>query len=62
MGVVVEHPLSVPGVIWRPVETTSGPQRFYWIAFDEPQLDADGDGPYRTAEVLDSYIERAAPA
>ena len=61
MGVVMKHPLSGDGAIWRPVETTTGPRRFYWIAFDEPQLDADGDGPYMTAEVLDRYVERVAP-
>jgi hypothetical protein len=37
----------------------SGPRRSYWIVFDEPQFDADGDGPYRSSEVLDKYLERA---
>jgi hypothetical protein len=43
----------------RSVETTSGPSRFYWIVFDEPQLDADGDGPYVSSEVLAKYVEPA---
>jgi hypothetical protein len=60
MGVVIEHPMSVEGEIWRPAETTSLPRRFYWIVFDEPQRDADGDGPYVEAEVLDRYMERVA--
>ncbi len=60
-GVVGEHPDSAPGQIWRPVETTSGPKRFYWVVFDDPQFDGDGDGPYQIAEVLDMYIERVEP-
>jgi hypothetical protein len=61
MGVVMKHPLSVDGAIWRTVQTTMGPRRFYWIAFDEPQVDAVRDGPYVTAEVLDRYVERVTP-
>jgi hypothetical protein len=29
----------------------------YWVDFDEPQRDADGDGPYRKAQIWDRYIE-----
>jgi hypothetical protein len=29
----------------------------YWVEFDEPQFDGDGDGPYVTSQVLDKYIE-----
>ena len=57
-GVVMRHPLSGDGASWRPVETTTGARRFYWIAFDVPQMDTEGDGPYETAEVLDRYLER----
>jgi hypothetical protein len=57
-GTVVEHPLSEGGLAWRPVLTTSGWGRFYWVKFDESQTDADGDGPYQSSEVLDIYIER----
>jgi len=32
-------------------------RRTYWIRFDEPQLDADGDGPYSDSEVLERYLE-----
>jgi len=30
----------------------------YWIRFDEPQVDSDGSGPYRGAEVWDRYLTR----
>jgi hypothetical protein len=40
-------------------QTVSGPRRSYWIVFDEPQFDADGDGPYGSSEILDKYVERA---
>ncbi len=38
--------------------TTSGLRRFYWVVFDEPKIDADGDGPYAEAEILDIYLAR----
>jgi hypothetical protein len=43
----------------RIVDTTWGPRRMLWVRFDEPQTDADGDGPYITAEVLETYLEPA---
>lgn len=30
---------------------------FYWVAFDEPQKDADGDGPYKGGEIDAEAIE-----
>jgi hypothetical protein len=31
---------------------------FYWVNFDEPQRDADGDGPYAGGEIDEDYLER----
>ncbi|MFJ1792762.1 ferrous iron transport protein A [Kitasatospora griseola] len=28
----------------------------YWVRFDAPQYDADGDGPYRTAPIWERYL------
>jgi hypothetical protein len=28
----------------------------YWVIFDEPQLDANGDGPYRKAQIWGRYL------
>ena len=33
----------------------------YWVAFDEPQLDAAGDGPYRAAQIWGRYLRAAQP-
>jgi hypothetical protein len=30
----------------------------YSVAFDQPQLDASGDGPYRKAVIWDRYLEQ----
>jgi hypothetical protein len=30
----------------------------YWVEFDEPQFDAEGDTAYAKAQVLESYLER----
>jgi len=29
----------------------------YWVRFDDPQMDADGDGPYLRSQVLEQYLE-----
>lgn len=29
----------------------------YWVDFDSPQRDADGDGPYRKAQIWERFIE-----
>ena len=36
---------------WRSVKTRNGSEVVYWVEFDEPQTDPDGDGPYRAAEL-----------
>ena len=43
------------------VETRQGPEWTYWVTFDEAQLDADGDGPYVTSQVLGRYLELLDP-
>ncbi|QFG20397.1 ferrous iron transport protein A [Actinomadura sp. WMMB 499] len=40
----VRHPGARPG------------ERAYWVVFDEPQYDAEGDGPYRKAQIWDRYL------
>jgi hypothetical protein len=32
-------------------------ERAYSVTFDGPQLDADGDGPYRKAAIWERYLE-----
>lgn len=31
--------------------------KYYWVKFDKPQYDSDGDGPYYEGEVEDTYIK-----
>ncbi len=33
-----------------------GTHTVYWIWFDEPQRDANGDGPYKGGQVWDSAL------
>jgi hypothetical protein len=56
-GVVERHPNAVTGEVSVRTETLLGPTRMYWIAFDVPQHDTDGDGPYAVSEVQAKYIE-----
>lgn len=55
-GRIVVYP---DGASFVEVTTASGPQRSWWVLFDEPQLDTDGDGPYRESQVLERYLESA---
>jgi hypothetical protein len=59
-GEVRIHPLAADGEVSVPTLTVVGRRRSYWIAFDVPQFDVDGDGPYLSSEVLDKYIEAEA--
>jgi hypothetical protein len=56
IGTVAEHPFATENRTWRGVSTPRGTRRFYWIVFDSPHLDAEGDGPYQESEILDKYI------
>lgn len=50
-GTVIEGPVMVEGTEPNPLLST------YTVQFDEPQRDADGDGPYTVSEVLGQYLE-----
>lgn len=39
------------------IETQFGHDRMYFVRFDEPQHDVDGDGPYESSQVLGKYLE-----
>ncbi len=48
-----------PWVDWhRYVQGVDGQIKFYWVNFDDPQFDADGDGPYRGGEIRADVLER----
>ena len=42
---------------YRVVQAVKGSLMFYWIQFDEPQMDDDGDGPFIAAEVQAAYLQ-----
>lgn len=42
--------------IHRNVPSLKGMLTFYWIKFDLPQRDFDGDGPYAEAELDSAYL------
>lgn len=66
-GRVEEPPKSAPlvgegGGTWqgcrRVVQGRKGPIESFWVTFDEPQRDGDGDGPYRAGEVESEFLRR----
>jgi hypothetical protein len=53
-------PAEPEGRIAGPPESVQGRDGFlttYWVVFDEPQLDTDGDGPYESSQVLERHLE-----
>jgi hypothetical protein len=40
----------------RDVQTRLGKAVFYWVWFDEPQVDAEGDGPYQGGEIREDVL------
>jgi hypothetical protein len=42
--------------VYRKVSSLKGTLIFYWIKFDLPQMDSDGDGPYAEAEIDSNYL------
>jgi hypothetical protein len=43
------------------LETSAlGTNRTYWVWFDEPQYDADGDGPYKGGSIWESALIKLA--
>jgi len=41
----------------RFVQGVEGVIEIYWVWFDEPQYDPDGDGPYKGSEIESDAIE-----
>ena len=47
--------MAAPELVVSPVARPG--ELNYWVDFDESQMDAAGDGPYRRAQIWDRYIE-----
>jgi hypothetical protein len=47
------------GGLTRQEQSALGEHTVYWVWFDEPQRDADGDGPYRGGAIWASALHRA---
>ena len=44
------------GGLTRQEKSALGTHAVYWVWFDEPQFDADGDGPYRGGQIWESAL------
>jgi hypothetical protein len=47
---------SWDGGLTRQEHSELGRATVYWVRFDEPQLDAEGDGPYRAGSIDESAM------
>lgn len=52
---IVENSDGWKGIV-RKVDSLKGILLFYWVKFDEPQIDSDGDGHYDEAEIDSNYL------
>ncbi|VXB31771.1 conserved hypothetical protein [Frigoribacterium sp. 9N] len=48
------------GSAWQGVSAIGGSARTWWVEFDSPQIDRDGDGPVSQAQVAERWL-RLAP-
>ena len=61
-GKIAEPPMPVRKLVgdWngcvRMVKNLQGTFPYYWVEFEEPQVDADGDGPYAGGEIDARYL------
>jgi len=49
---------SWDGGLTRQETSALGTNKVYWIWFDEPQYDADGEGPYRGGSIWERALTR----
>ena len=56
-GTIVGDP---DGATCVTVNTRQGPERMWWVRFDEPQRDAEGDGPYKESQVVEFMLGTGA--
>jgi hypothetical protein len=56
-GVIVRTGGSALAGVWG----RGGGGRMWWVEFDEPQSNSDGDGPFLSAQVHEKFLELAPP-
>ena len=56
-GVIVRAGGSALAGVWG----RGGGGRMWWVQFDEPQSNAQGDGPFLSAQVHEKFLELAPP-
>jgi len=44
------------GNLTRQEDSALGVHTVFWVWFDEPQFDADGEGPYRGGQIWDAAL------
>jgi hypothetical protein len=62
-GVTAAPPSAVTAIsgpwdegLTRQETNALGTNKVYWVWFDEPQYDADGNGPYRGGQIWESAL------
>ena len=66
IGTIRKPPLEVIQIggpwngLTRVEHSALGENIVYWVEFDEPQLDADGDGPYRAGSIWEQSLSLLA--
>jgi len=57
---MLSGPWDNGGLTWQEISAL-GENTVHWVWFDEPQHDADGDGPYRGGTIWASALKLVQP-
>ena len=67
IGTISEPPYGVTNLsgswnenLTRQEVSALGTHTVYWVWFDEPQFDAEGDGPFRGGQIWESALSLVA--
>jgi len=62
-GTIAEPPSEITALsgpwdngLTRFEQSALGHHKVYWVWFDEPQFDAEGDGPYRGGQIWENSL------
>jgi hypothetical protein len=57
-GTIDLHPVPEAIGCSRDVKSLQGMLTFYWVHFDEPQTDGEGESGYMQAEIDERFLEK----
>jgi|GEM_PF-1988035 len=53
----LDQPVGIVSSAPEPIKTRQGKDYLYWVRFDPSAQDSDGDGPYKSGQILSRYLD-----